>query len=295
MKTLLLSIILATPLLALAYASPGTPAGLVNDFAHVLTADQVQALEETLETNRQSTGSEIAVVTIPSLEGDTVENYAVKLFEEWGIGQKDKDNGALLLIAIEDRQMRIEVGYGLEPVLTDALTSSIIRNTLTPAFKEGKYYEGVSAAVGQMTAVVAGDASAVPLDTKASSPWWADAHADAFLIFLLFGAIQWLMSMMARSRSWWLGGVVGGVFGVGALLLAGLTVGLITSAILVPLGLALDYFVSREYGASAGAGRKPRWWAGGPWIGGGLGGGGGSGFGGFGGGSSGGGGASGSW
>jgi uncharacterized protein len=294
MKTLLLTLLLL-PSLALAYTSPGSPRGLVNDYAKVLTADQVASLEAVLEQNKQSTGSEIAVVTIKSLGGDTIENYAVKLFEEWGIGQKGKDNGALLLIALDDRQMRIEVGYGLEPVLTDALTSSIIRNTLRPAFQEGKYYDGISAAVSQMTAVVAGDESAVPIDTTESSPWWADGHVDAFLIFLFFGAVQWLFSIMARSRSWWLGGVVGGVIGVVVAFLATLTVGLIIGAILVPLGLALDYFVSREYSASATTGRHPRWWAGGPWIGGGFGGGGSSGFGGFGGGSSGGGGASGSW
>src|SRR6185369_14248362 len=93
MKTFLLGVILIAPLFAFAYASPGAPTGLVNDFAKVLTADQVTTLEGTLQANRQSTGSEITVVTIPSLGGDTIENYAVKLFEEWGIGQKDKDNG----------------------------------------------------------------------------------------------------------------------------------------------------------------------------------------------------------
>jgi uncharacterized protein len=295
MKTLLISILLAAPLFALAYTSPGAPTGLVNDFAHVLAADQVASLESALQANKQSTGSEIAVVTIKSLDGDTIENYAVKLFEEWGIGQKGKDNGALLLIAIEDRKVRIEVGYGLEPVLTDALTSSIIRNTLAPAFKEGKYYEGISSAVHEMAAVVAGDASGVPTDTpESSAPWWGNFRLDGFVLWIVFLAFQWFMSVMARSRSWWLGGAVGGVIGVIVLLIAGLTIGLITGAILIPLGLLLDYFVSREYGASAAAGRKPHWWAGGPWIGGGFGGGGG-GFGGFGGGRSGGGGASGGW
>lgn len=294
-KLFLLALALAAPLSALAYTSPGAPTGLVNDFAGVLSTDQRSALEQTLESNKQATGNEIAVVTIKSLGGDTVENYAVSLFKEWGIGQKGKDNGALLLIAIEDRKMRIEVGYGLEPVLTDAISSRIIRNTLAPAFKQGDYNGGITTAVDQIIKVTAGDASAVP--PEPANAWSGFGLQEfGFLAFLVFGVVQWLLSAMARSRSWWLGGIFGGVIGLSTMLFITVIHGLIATAILVPLGLLLDYVISKEYVASSAAGRKPHWWAGGPWIGGGFGGGrGGDGFGGFGGGSSGGGGASGNW
>lgn len=291
-----LALALLAPLSAFAYTSPGAPTGLLNDFAGVLTTDQKAALEQTLEANKQSTGNEIAVVTIKSLGGDTIENYAVSLFKEWGIGQKGKDNGALLLIAIEDRQMRIEVGYGLEPTLTDAISSRIIRNTLSPAFKQGDYNGGIAAAVDQIIKVTAGDATAVP--PEPTNTWSGFGLQEfGFLAFLLFGIVQWLLSAMARSRSWWLGGIFGGAIGLMTMLFLTVMHGLIATAILVPLGLLLDFFISKEYASSSAAGRKPSWWAGGPWIGGGFGGGrgGGGGFGGFGGGGSGGGGSSGSW
>lgn len=294
MKKLLVILFFAVPLAAFAYTSPGKPSGFVNDFAGVLSAEQKTTLEQTLKDNQQATGNELTVVTVKSLGGDTVENYAVSLFKEWGVGKKGADNGALLLIALDDHAMRIEVGYGLEPVLTDALSSQIIRDTLAPRFKEGKYYEGITAGVAQMIAATKGEVVASAPETAA--PWWMDMRLDVFLIWIAFGVLQWALSVLARSRSWWMGGVLGGAAGVVAWLFATMTAGLIVGAIFVPLGLLLDFFVSREYAKSGEAGRTPHWWAGGPWIGGGFGGGGGlGGFGGFGGGRSGGGGSSGSW
>ena len=286
---------ITAPLIALAYASPGNPTGFVNDFANVLTAEQKTTLEQTLVQNEKSTGNEISVAVVSSLGGDTVENYAEKLFKEWGIGKEKQDNGALLLVAIEDRKMRIEVGYGLEPVLTDAISSWIIRDNLTPKFKEGKYYEGITAGVEKMIAATKGEVT-VPASENGGQ-WWNDPQIFFFLFWLVIVFAQAILSMLARSRSWWMGGVFGGVAGVLTMIFATLAIGIIITAFLVPLGLILDYFISKEYAKSGQLGRKPRWWAGGPWIGGGFGGGNssGGGFGGFGGGSSGGGGASGSW
>src|SRR3990170_5163094 len=121
------------------------PIGYVNDFAGVLSQEMENSLEDRLSSFTASTSNEIAVVTLSSLEGETVEGAAVKLFEEWGIGDKDKDNGVLLLVAINDRQMRIEVGYGLEPVLTDSRSGNIIRDQITPLFKAGNYEGGIIA------------------------------------------------------------------------------------------------------------------------------------------------------
>lgn len=293
MKKILAVLFFAAPLFAFAYTSPGKPTGFVNDFAGVLTAEQKALLGQMLFQNRRATGNEITVVTVQSLSGDTVENYAVQLFKEWGIGQKSTDTGALLLVAIDDRKMRIEVGYGLEPTLTDAVSSRIIRNTITPQFKEGKYPEGITAGVEQMIAATKGEALA--LAPESANPWWADMQTDFILLWICFGLLQWLLSIMARSRSWWAGGVVGAVIGLLTILFTTLVAGLVVAAIFIPLGLLLDFFVSREYSKSGEAGRTPHWWAGGPWIGGGFGGSGGGGFGGFGGGGSGGGGSSGSW
>jgi uncharacterized protein len=285
---------LAVPLAAFAYTSPGKPTGFVNDFASVFTVEQKASLEQVLTENEKATGNEISIIVVSSLDGDTIENYAEKLFQEWGIGKKEADNGALLLVALEDRKMRIEVGYGLEPTLTDAISSRIIRNTITPQFKEGKYYEGIAGGVEQMIAATKGEALA-PIP-ESTFPWPDSLEAYVFLIWVGFALLQWILSMLARSRSWWMGGALGGAAGVIAIIFATLTAGLIVAAIFIPLGLLLDYFVSREYAKSSASGRTPHWWAGGPWIGGGFGGGGGlGGFGGFGGGRSGGGGSSGNW
>lgn len=291
-KSLLISVLLfAVPIFALAYVSPGRPSGIVNDFAGVLTAEQMSVLEQTLLQNQQSTGNEISIVTIKSLDGDTIENYAVKLFEEWGIGQKNKDNGVLLLVSVSDHKMRIEVGYGLEPVLTDAVSSQIIRNVIAPQFKQNNYYEGIVAGVSQIISATNSEVNIPAQNNK--DPWWGNLKMDFFLFWLGSGLLQLVLSVMARSRSWWLGGIVGGAVGLLTMFFITLVHGLIVMAVLVPIGFLLDYFISREYARSSELGRKPRWWAGGPWIGGGFGGSGG--FGGFGGGSSGGGGASGDW
>lgn len=284
---------LAVPLAAFAYTSPGKPTGFVNDFAGVLSAEQRTTLEQALQENQKTTGNELTVVTVKSLGGDTVEDYSVELFKEWGIGKEGADNGALLLIALDDRAMRIEVGYGLEPTLTDAISSRIIRNSITPQFKEGKYYEGIAAGVEQMIAATKGEALAPA--PESAFPWPDSLEAYVFLIWVGFALLQWILSMLARSRSWWMGGALGGAAGVIIALLATMAAGLIVAAIFIPLGLLLDYFVSREYAKSSALGRTPHWWAGGPWVGGGFGRGGFGGFGGFGGGRSGGGGSSGNW
>jgi uncharacterized protein len=278
----------AVPLLVFGYVSPGKPTGFVNDFAKVLTAEEKTSLENTLTNFHQQTSNEIAVVIIPTLGGDeTIETYAVKLFEEWGIGGKEKDTGLLLLVAMEERKMRIEVGYGLEPYITDAQASQIIRNVLTPRFKEGQYGLGITEAVDTMIKVLGGQADAVPVDEEESK------FDLGSIFFLLLFAPLWLASILGRSKSWWLGGVLGGIGGVIIGAIYGfLFIGLVATPLLIIAGLLFDLLVSRGYNSRVSKGLRPPWWAGG---GRGFGGGSGGGFGGFGGGSSGGGGASGGW
>jgi uncharacterized protein len=130
------------------------PTGYVSDFARVLDQDSRQSLENTLSQFERSTTNEIAVVTVPSLEGDSVEDYANRLFKEWGIGKKGKDNGVLILIAPHDRKMRIEVGYGLEARLTDGIAGQIIRERMTPYFKQSDYISGIFAGVQDIQQVL---------------------------------------------------------------------------------------------------------------------------------------------
>lgn len=270
-----------------AYTNPGNPTGFVNDFAGVLTEEQKTNLENKLTNFEKETTNEISVVIIPNLGGDTIENYAEKLFKDWGVGKEETDNGALLLIAIEDREMRIEVGYGLEPSLTDLLSSRIIREVLIPAFQQQDYYGGIDSATDKMIQITKGDLPA----TFAEAPENQGGFNPNFLMYIFFGII-WVSSILARSKSWWLGGVVGAILGVILGFIFGFVfVGIASMVGLTILGLIFDFVVSKAYSNSKSRGANPPWWIGG----GGFGGGGGGGFGGFGGGSSGGGGASGRW
>ena len=121
--------------------------GRVTDLAGILTADQVSSLDDKLKQFEETDSTQVAVLIIPSLEGESLEDYSIKVAQAWKLGQKNRDNGALLLIAMKDRQARIEVGYGLEGNLTDARSNQIIRNEIAPRFREGDYFGGIDAAV----------------------------------------------------------------------------------------------------------------------------------------------------
>ena len=123
------------------------PVGFVNDFAHVLPTDQAKNLEARLRSYRDATGIELAVVTVSSLDDMPIEDYASKLFAQWGIGEKGKDNGVLMLLAPTERKVRIEVGYGLEPDLTDSESGQIIRQYANPNFKVNNWSAGTEATV----------------------------------------------------------------------------------------------------------------------------------------------------
>ena len=133
---------------------PKRPVGYVSDFANILDPRTESELNSLVAQTEQKTSAEIAVVTISSLDGMSVEEFAHKLFNRWGIGKKGKDNGVLVLIAARDRKMRIEVGYGLEPVLPDGLCGEIIREQFTPAFKSGNFPQGVKSGVTRIAEII---------------------------------------------------------------------------------------------------------------------------------------------
>lgn len=126
----------------------------VNDFAGALSGSQEQTLEAMLESAEDQTSSQFVLVVISSLEGDVIEDYSIRLAEKWKIGQKGLDNGAILLVAMKERKLRIEVGYGLEPMLTDLKTGYIIRQLIVPKFKQGDYYGGIYNGLNAITGIV---------------------------------------------------------------------------------------------------------------------------------------------
>jgi len=130
------------------------PTGRVNDFANVIDPASEAEIDRQLDQLEQKTSSEIAVATVESLNGMSVEEYANRLFKEWGVGQAKQDNGVLVVVAPNEREMRIEVGYGLEGVLPDGLAGQVIRDDFTPRFKEGDYSGGIRNGVTHLVGIV---------------------------------------------------------------------------------------------------------------------------------------------
>lgn len=237
------------------------PPKLVNDAANVLSPEQRQILEQKLVALDDSTSNQIAVVLIPSLDGYEVQEYANKLFREWGIGNKGTNNGVLVLAAIEDRKVWIEVGYGLEGAIPDVIASDIYRNKIVPAFKEGNYYRGIDDAINALGKAAAGEYK-VKRERKGSG----GTTGKSILTFIIILFV--VLMIVARS---------GGGGGRGGGMMSRRGYGDIAEAIF--------------WSSVLGGGRRNS----GGWGGGSSGGFGGGGFGGFGGGSSGGGGAGGGW
>jgi uncharacterized protein len=268
--------------------------GHVNDTAGMLSPRAAQQLEAALTDFEQTDSTQIVVLTIPTLAGETLEEYSIKVAEAWMIGQKGLDNGAILLLSEQDRKIRIEVGRGLEGKLTDLISGQIIRDIITPRLRAGDMDGGIRAGVTSIMEVVRGEYQAKARDLTQSKE---SAPPVLTLLFFLFVAIIFLGGI---SR--FLGGVAGGVGlpVIGSLTLSGL--GLLFLGVLGFIGfiggLILASIFSGGGGGVGRGGRGTSW--GGPFIGGGWGGGSSGGFGGGGGfsgggGSFGGGGASGSW
>ncbi len=282
-------LLLSLPLIASAYVSPGKPTGFVNDFANVLKSEDKQVIEQKAQTVKNQTGAEIAIAIVPSLGEDSVEEYAVSLFEDWKIGQKEKDNGVLILLAMDSHDIKIETGYGAEGNLTDAQSKQIIEKIMVPAFRNNDFAGGLAGAVEAIGQTFATGEVSV---TQPAGSFHFNLSPSFFIALMVL--FQILISIMGRSKSWWLGGVLGGIGAtVIGLLFGFLFAGAIGFLFLVPIGLLIDRAVSKQYAAAASSGIKPWWLRGGGRGPGGFGSGGG--FGGFGGGSSGGGGASGKW
>jgi uncharacterized protein len=268
----------------------------VNDLAGMLSPEAAQALEQRLADFERETGHQIAVLTIPSLEGDALEDFSIRVAEAWKIGKKGFDNGAILLIAQKEHKLRIEVGYGLEGVLPDAIASRIIREVIVPRFRSNDFSGGIVAGVNAILQVAKGE----PLPETARKTNREKAFADGSLApILVITAMLALFIGMTQRRMY--GGVFGGsaagliaAAGGGAGIGFALLLALLVGAILGGVGSSLGPGSSANRWTGSSRYRRSGWGGGifpGSFGGGGFGGGGFSG----GGGGFGGGGASGSW
>lgn len=274
------------PCIAGAFAIP--EANIVVDQAGAI--NQVETLRSELITYQQQTGHEIAVLVVPTLDGEPIEMVANDVFRKWGIGSEERNDGVLILVAVNDRAARIEVGYGLEGALPDITANRILNEIVFPQFKEGNYDAGIRAGVTAVMQSIAGE----PVFPKQTSPGWLQIN-PVFVITIGIFLFNFFWMMFGHSKAWWhggvFGGVVGGIIGIITGTLATAGIALVAGTV---VGLVFDFFASKFYKPPTRGGGSGPFFFGGGGFGGGSGFGGG-GFGGFGGGSSGGGGASGRW
>ena len=167
------------------YPDKPSPARLVNDYAHMLKGGEQAQLERKLEGFANSSSTQITVVTITNLGGHDVQEYSVEVFNRWGLGQESKNNGVLLLVSLEDRKAWITVGKGLEGALTDAKAGLIFRNELKPAFKEGRYFEGISASCDAIIQVTKGEYTGTGIHKQKNVPFKAVVIMIIFIVIIL--------------------------------------------------------------------------------------------------------------
>ena len=199
-------------------------AGRVVDEAGLLSPAERESLTQALAQHEQSTGQQVVVVTLKSLRDRPIEDYGYQLGRHWGIGAKDKNTGALFIIAPKERKVRIEVGYGLEGTLTDAASRLIIENIVLPAFRSGQFGPGIVAGTGAILKTLAHDEGATtPQVSKQARPTGDDSIVPVIVLFIV---ILFVLSAMARYRrpspgglygrrpqGWRSGGIVGGLGG----------------------------------------------------------------------------------
>ncbi len=267
----------------------------VTDLTSTLGAADVASLDARLAAWEQQTGNQLAVLIVPTTKPEPIETYSIRVADAWKIGRKGQDNGALLVVAKDDKKLRIEVGYGLEGVLTDLTSRRIIADTIAPLLRQNEFAQGITAGVDQIISVVD---KGEPLAAKPMATQKKSSGAGVpfeMLLILLFVVVPVVGGVLRRIFGKALGSTVGaGVVGAAAWVVAG-------SLLIAGIAGVVAFFVMLFAGAGAGAGAglaRRGGTNGGIWLPGGGGGwGGGGGGGGFsgGGGGFGGGGASGGW
>lgn len=257
----------------------------VTDLTSTLTADQRSVLESKLATFEASKGSQVAVLIVPTTQPEAIEQYSIRVVERWKLGRKRVDDGVLLIVAKDDRRMRIEVGRGLEGAIPDAIAKRIVAEAIAPRFKEGDFYGGITAGVDRILRVIEGEPLPPPKAERQPRPagdaGWFELAAIAIILITVVGGL--MRALFGRFLG---AGIVGMATGALGYFLVGLAAALIIAVI--------AFLVSLFTGALGRGGG----WSSGPGGGGGYGSsGGGSNGGSFsgGGGGFGGGGASGSW
>jgi uncharacterized protein len=199
-RLFLAAIIAIVTVLPLAALDAPEMAGPVNDLAGVMSAQEKEELQSYLTAVNDQTGVQVAVLTVDSLEGDDLEAFSMRVAEKWKLGQADKDNGALLVVAIKERSLRIEVGYGLEGELTDMKSGLIIRNVIVPYFKNGQYGAGIIAGAKNIVGIATGNSSIVANEVSNPPARHDSGSGIAGFVFLVIFLIILAGGMGRRRR-----------------------------------------------------------------------------------------------
>jgi uncharacterized protein len=193
------------------------PQGYVSDFAQVIDAGSRARIETYCASVERSTGAEIALVTVPTLEGEPVDDVANTIYRAWGVGKKGKNEGVLLLLSIQDRRSRLEVGYGLEPILPDGFAGSILRE-MRPALREGKYGEAFAAAASTIGETVAKAKNTTIQERAPRQSRPAAPSSEIPIGALVAGAVVLFLLFRSRGPRGYGGGGGGGGFLTGMIL-----------------------------------------------------------------------------
>lgn len=196
----MLAVAAAVPALEVPYLT-----GRVNDYAGMLDPEEESRVAARLEALEQANGAQVVVLTIPSLEGEVLEDYSLRVAETWGLGNEEVDNGLLFLIARDDRKLRLEVGYGLEGVIPDVLAGRILRNVVQPEFRAGRFAAGIEAAVETIaTAIEGGDVSSLAQSSDSEEIPWPARLVMGGIFFLVVGTFSLIALASSGGVSWFL-------------------------------------------------------------------------------------------
>ena len=265
--------------------------GYVNDYGNMLSPQAKSTLEQELRAFEQSDSTQIVIITIPSLQGEVLEQFSLKVAEAWKIGQKGKDNGIIFLVSKEDRKLRVEVGRGLEGKLTDLMAGRIIDLVVKPRFKRGDFDGGFITGVHSLIDATRGEFKAEPGSGKRQRAKGSQGISRLFTFIIFFG----IALLMLGGVSKYLAGAAGAIGLPAIVYLLFSPVGLIAAIILAVIGLIVGIILPSLFSAGGRGGGFGGGYYGGGFGGGGFGGSSGGDFGGGGGGDFGGGGASGDW
>ena len=187
-KTFLFSLALVWNVAAVAEVAIPSLSARVTDLTGTLTSEQKGALEKSLASFETQKGAQIAVLIVPTTAPEAIEQYSLRVVEQWRLGRKNVDDGALLIIAKEDRTLRIEVGYGLEGALNDAVSKRIISEIIVPRFKQGDYYGGIEAGTNSMMKIINGEP--LPEPVRGSSDFEQYLPIMLIAVFVIGGVLR---------------------------------------------------------------------------------------------------------